>query len=182
MVINPFKEGMAPLRELTETPVPTHPLEATDAGRLLLERIAVSHPKMRLSSDEAAAAVELIKELEGVPLNIEHATELMDRLTPSAVLNWLRHQIKQPAEPASQSAISRVKYLFQKGAGRVRDTAGATAAKLGRLLQGIANVATDRRQFWKASAIGHASLLHSEEAGDELGFGASMRQLARLKW
>ncbi len=171
-----------PVGDRSHSPKTAQKLDDTEAGRLFIERLAAAHPNTRLSLGEATSVTELIRELDGVPMHIERAVELMDRMAPSAVLEWLRGQLTQQSETPSHTAMNRMKSFFLKGADKVRDTTRSTAKQLGQLLQGIADVATDRGDTSKAHAIGHASLRQSEEAGDELGFAASLRQLARLKW
>ncbi len=53
---------------------------------------------------------------------------------------------------------------------------------LGRLLQGVADYATERRDEKQAADLGRQSLRLSRDAGDTAGMAAALRQLAQVKW
>ncbi len=161
-------------------------LAQTEAGRLFLERASTVHPGLKLTQAEQAAVEELLRELEGVPLSIERAAQLMDRVPPSVVLEWLNQKLTPDRVPPTTSpGVAKLKGLLRRSAQKVKytfeETTRASAVGLGQLLQGIANVATDRHDE-KAAELGRETLRMSQEVGDELGMAAALRQLARIKW
>jgi class 3 adenylate cyclase len=162
-------------------------LTDTEAGRLLAERVAAANPDFAWTPAEVAAAEELLPRLEGVPESIERAANLMGRVPPSVVLTELDRRLNPEFEPESApTGVARLKGILQRGAQRVRTTVEeatrAPAVNLSRLLQGLANVATDRHDQQQAAELGRESLRLSQEAGDDLGVAAALRQLAIVKW
>jgi len=166
---------------------PQDVLTGTESGRLLMDRIAAVNPDLILTSDELTAAELLLPHLEGVPINIERAAQLMEIVPPSVVLDELERHLPPKRETGASASVAKIKGIVRRGAQRVRQTVeGATkspaTANLGKLLQGIANVATDRRDEKQAADLGRESLRLSKEAGDDLGVADALRQLARVKW
>lgn len=162
-------------------------LAETDAGQLFLERALAVNPKLKLTEAERANAEALLRELDGVPVSIERAAQLMDRVPPSVVLEWLNQNLApERVPPKASPGVEKFKGILRRSAQRVKDTVEettkASAVNLGQLLQGIANVATDRRDEEQAAQLGRESLRLSQEAGDDLGSAAALRQLARIKW
>lgn len=187
--IVPMENRPVALFDLDE-PAPVEPgerLAKSEAGRLFLERASETNPNLELTPAETAAAEELLKELEGVPDSIERAAQLMHQLPPSVVLDELSRRLQPDrVKGQPQAGVEKFKGLLRKSAQRVIYTVeGATKkpkANFGRLLQGIANIATDRKEETQAADLGRESLRLSREAGDTLGMAAALRQLARVKW
>lgn len=165
---------------------PEEILISSEAGRLFVERASQVNPELELTPAESTAALKLVAWLEGVPDSIERAAHLMERFTPSVVLEELERRLK-PTTPSATPGMEKFKGIMRRGAQKVRITMeeaarGQAAANLGKLLQGIANVATDRKDELQASQLGRESLQLSQDAGDELGMADALRQLARVKW
>jgi len=157
----------------------------SDAGRLFVDRASETDPDFKMSETETAAAMKLIAWLGGVPDSIERAAQLMDRFVPSAVLEELEKRLAPVFNTTGSPGVEKLKGIMRKGAQKVRHTVGEAtrppAAHLGRLIQGIANVATDRKQDQEAAQLGRESLRLSQDAGDDLGMADALRQLARVK-
>jgi len=163
-------------------------LAQSDAGRLFLDRAFEANPALKLTSKETIEAIRLLEALDGVPNSIEKAAQLMDRIPPSLVVAWLDQKLPagRVAQRASQG-VDLFRGIMRRGAQRVVSTMEQTTrtsswSSLGQLLQGIADVATDRLNQEHATHLGRESLRVSQEAGDDLGVAAALRQLARLKW
>jgi class 3 adenylate cyclase/predicted ATPase len=161
-------------------------LAQTDAGRLFLERAMAVNPQLKLSAAELEAAAVLLRKLEGAPSNIELAAQMMDRLTPSLVLQWLEQRLPADRVPAKSAGVQKFKNIVrgaaQKVSDHIPDIPRALEVNLGRLLQGVAGLATERRDSRQATELGRESLRVSRETGDLLGTAAALRQLARVKW
>jgi class 3 adenylate cyclase/tetratricopeptide (TPR) repeat protein len=176
------------LRALSTSDRPLELLTETDAGRLFLERFAVDNPQISLSAAEIAAAEALIAMLEGVPNSIERATALMaqEQIPPSVVLEWLNQRLTPDRIPPRSSPSEKFRHILRRSAQKVYHTVGettkASVVNLGQLLQGIANVATHRKDALKASELGRQSLELSRDAGDTLGVAEALRQLAHVRW
>jgi class 3 adenylate cyclase len=169
-----------------ENAVETNALTKTEAGRLFLERLAAVNPNVNLSPSETAAAEELLRRLGGVPASVERAAQLMDRVLPSTVLNWLDQRLPPESAPVRPGGAEKLKGFLrrsaQKAVASLEEPIHALKVNMGPLLQGIADIATDLRNENQAAALGRESLRLSQEAGDELGAAAALRQLARVKW
>jgi class 3 adenylate cyclase/predicted ATPase len=190
------RPAMAPLTEdkgQSSPPQPVDHTEAayaelaqTDAGRLFLERAMAVNPQLRLSASELEAAAILLRKLEGTPANIELAAQMMDRLTPSLVLQWLEQRLPADRVPAKSAGVQKFKNIVrgaaQKVSDHIPDIPRAVEVNLGRLLQGVAGLATERRDARQATELGRESLRVSRETGDLLGTAAALRQLAQVKW
>ena len=138
-----------------------------------------------MTESESDAAARLIAWLGGVPDSIERAAQLMDRFKPSAVLDELEKRLAPVLSNSSSPGVEKLKGIMRKGAQKVRHTVGEPSkppsVNLGRLIQGIANVATDRKDDRQAAQLGRESLKLSHDAGDDLGVADALRQLARVK-
>jgi class 3 adenylate cyclase/predicted ATPase len=158
----------------------------TEAGRLFLERAAAVNPQLRLSASEMEATAQLLKQLEGAPVSIERAAQMMDRVPPSVVLEWLNQRLEPDRvplrTPGMQKFRSIVRGVSQKVSDQIEVLPRALEANLGRLLQGVADHATERRDEKQATDLGRESLRLSREAGDTAGMAAALRQLAQVKW
>jgi class 3 adenylate cyclase/predicted ATPase len=165
---------------------PFNILTDTDAGRLFLERASAVNPNFKLSRAEQAAAEELVARLQGVPISIERAAQLMDRVPPSVVLGWLDQRLEAVPLPSKKTGVEKFKTILRQNAQKVyhtiEETTRASTVHLGHLLQGIADVATDLKNTRQASELGRESLRLSQEAGDPVGIAAALHQLARVKW
>lgn len=170
-------------------PVPSAPDEElflrTDAGRMFVERASDVNPDFELSGADRAAALKLVSWLEGVPDSIERAAQLMDRFTPSAVLDELEKRLVTIIPASGSPGVEKLKEIMRSGAQKVRqsveEAARTPSNHIGRLIQGVANIATDRKNETDAAELGRQSLAMSQEAGDDLGMADALRQLARLK-
>lgn len=175
-----------------ETTTITHEQEAlkalvsTEAGRLFLERASVVNPQLRLSASEMEAAIQLLKQLEGAPVSIERAAQMMDRVPPSVVLEWLNQRLEPERVPLRTPGMQKFRSIVRGAAQKVSDQIEvlprALEANLGRLLQGVADHATERLDEKQATDLGRESLRLSREAGDTAGMAAALRQLAQVKW
>ncbi len=161
-------------------------LAQTDAGRLFLERAMAVNPHLKLSVSELEAAALLLRKLEGTPSNIELAAQMMDRLTPSVVLQWLEQRLPVDRVPPKSAGVQKFRNIVRGAAQKVSDhieeLPRALEVNLGRLLQGVAGLATERRETHQATQLGRESLRLSRETGDLLGTAAALRQLAQVKW
>lgn len=157
----------------------------SEAGRLFVDRAAAVNPDFDMSVSERAAALKLVAWLEGVPDSIERAAQLMDRFAPSAVLEELEKRLAPVVSGTSSPGVEKLKGIMRKGAQKVRHSVGEAtrppSVNLSRLIQGIANVATDRKEDLQAAQLGRESLRLSQDAGDDLGVADALRQLARVK-
>jgi class 3 adenylate cyclase len=179
--------GANAVPDRTGEPARPPALAETDAGQLFLEHALAVNPHLHLSPAETADAQALLRELEGVPVSIERAAQLMDRVPPSVVLEWLNQKLTPDrVPPRSSPGVEKFKGILRRSAQKVKatveETARASGINLTHLLQGIANVETDRRNEEQAAELGRESLRMSQEVGDELGIAAALRQLARVKW
>lgn len=160
----------------------------SEAARLFIERACTANPNLRLSSRDVAAVEELVDELDGHALSIERAAKMMTKVTPTVVLEWLRQRLSPERTDAArvESGAEKLRGIIRRTAQRVQSAVEETAAlppiHLGELLQGVANVATDRKNEKRAAHLGRQSLRLSQEAGDEVGVAAALRQLARVYW
>ncbi len=158
----------------------------TDAGRLFLERASEADPNFKMSQKETRSAEELLDLLDGVPISIESAAKMMDKVAPSVVLEWLNQNLQPNRVPAKSPGVEKFRNILRDGAQRVYETVEERTrmgvANFGQLVQSIANVATDRHNDAEAAELGRESLKLSQEAGDDLGVAASLRQLAAVKW
>jgi class 3 adenylate cyclase len=161
-------------------------LAQTDAGRLFLERAMAVNPQLRLSASELEAAAVLLRKLEGAPSNIELAAQMMDRLTPSLVLQWLEQRLPADRVPARSAGVQKFKNIVrgaaQKVSDHIPDIPRAVEVNLSRLLQGVAGLAAERRDSRQAAELNRESLRVAHETGDMLGAAAALRQLAQVKW
>ena len=166
---------------------PSKPETRSDAWRLFLERAAEANSAQKITPREAQAVDKLLRELDGIPASVERAARITDRTPPSAILEWLRQRFAQATTPAQEaSGAEKLRGLLRRNAQKVcqtvEETTRASIPNLGQLLQGIADVATDRKEEKQAAELGRQSLQISREAGDSLGTAAALRQLARLRW
>lgn len=161
-------------------------LTQSEAGRLFLERAVAVNPKLKLNAAEMTAAVQLLKQLEGTPVSIERAAQLMDRVSPSMVLEWLNRRLEPDRVPAKSPGVQKFRELVrgtaQKVSDRVETWPRTLEVNLGRLLQGVADFATDRLDVKHAAELGQQTLRLSCDTGDTLGMAAALRQLAQVKW
>lgn len=166
--------------------MPADPLLDTDAGRLFLERASEAKPDFALTAHEQEATGELLDKLEGVPISIERAARMMDTLSPAIVLDWLNQKLEPNRVPSRATNAEKFKGMLRRGAQKVSEQVEelpkTLAVNLGNLLQGVANVATDRRDETEATELGRESLRLSQQSGNELGIAAALRQLARARW
>lgn len=162
-----------------------HDLGASDAGSMFITRAAEVNPDFALTNAEQVAAQKLIAWLEGVPGSIERAAQMMDRFEPSWVLSELEKRLAPVVPSTGGPGVERLKGIVKSSAQKVKVTFEEAARNptnhLGRLIQGIANIATDRNNEAQAVQLGRESLRISQAAGDELGVADALRQLARLK-
>jgi class 3 adenylate cyclase len=158
----------------------------SDAGRLFIERAADADPAFKMSQKETRSAEDLIKKLDGVPVSIERAAQMMDSIPPSVVLDWLDQHLEPNRVPAKSPGVEKFRQILRDGAQKVYETVEErtrmSVANLGQLVQSIASVATDRHKDAEAAELGRESLRLSQEAGDNLGVAASLRQLSAVKW
>ncbi len=160
-------------------------LGASDAGSMFITRAAEVNPDFTLTNAEQLAAQKLIAWLEGVPGSIERAAQMMDRFEPSWVLSELEKRLAPIVPSTGGPGVERLKGIVKSSAQKVKvsfeEAARNPSNHLGRLIQGIANIATDRNNEAQAVQLGRESLRISQAAGDELGVADALRQLARLK-
>jgi hypothetical protein len=162
------------------------PLLETDAGRLFLERASEVRPDLKLTPRDKEVVEELLRKLEGVPVNIEQVAKLMESYTPAVILEWLNRKLEPNRVPAKESNVEKFKGIMRRGAQRVSESVEelpkTLAVNLSHLLQNVASIAADRHNDKEAAELGRESLRLSHQAGDELGIAAALRQLARTRW
>ncbi len=162
------------------------PPRKSDAWRLFLERAAEAAPNRKITPREEAVIEKLLRELDGIPASVERAARLTERVPSAVILEWLRQRFAQETPTALSSGVEKFKGILrsnaQKVAQTVEETTRASVVNLGQLLQGIADVATDRKEEKQAGDLGRQSLRLSQEADHLLGTAAALRQLARLRW
>ena len=158
----------------------------TDAGRLFIERASAEDANFKMSLKETRSAEELLEMLDGVPFSIESAAQMMDKVPPSVVLEWLNQHLEPNRVPAKSPGVEKFRQILRGGAQKVYETVEERTrlgvANLGQLMQSVASVAADRHNDAKAAELGRESLKLSQEAGDDLGVATSLRQLAAVKW
>lgn len=158
----------------------------SDAGRLFIERASEADPAFKMSQKETQSADDLIKKLDGVPVSIERAAQMMDSIPPSVVLEWLDQHLEPNRVPAKSPGVEKFRQILRDGAQKVYETVEEktrmSVAGFGQLMQSIANVAADQHKDTEAAKLGRESLRLSQEAGDDLGVAASLRQLSAVKW
>ena len=163
------------------------PAPKSDAWRLFLERAAEVSPNRKTTPREEQAIEKLLRELDGIPAGIERAARLTDRVPSAVILEWLRQRFDHETAPAPlSSGVEKFKGILRSNAQKVyqtvEETTRASVVNLGQLLQGIADVATDRKDEKQAAGLGRQSLQLSREADHLLGTAAALAQLARLRW
>jgi post-segregation antitoxin (ccd killing protein) len=87
-----------------------------------------------------------------------------------------------PKSTGVQKFKTIVRGAAQKVSDHIEDIPRALEVNLGRLLQGVAGMATERRDAQQATVLGRESLRLSRETGDLQGTAAALRQLAEVKW
>ncbi len=83
-----------PLRLPAMHSLPVEHLAEMEAVRLFVERVQAARPAFRLTTDNAAAVVEICRRLDGLPLAIELAAARCKLLEPAALLQRLDQRFR----------------------------------------------------------------------------------------